>query len=278
MTDWRDNKVGPDAHLIEVDGDMVIPTELCGGPWSPDAQHGSAVAATLAWATEQVETPVPMRPVRFTVDLLSPVPLTPMRWEATAIKVGKQIAIIDSALYTGDRVAARATTLMMREGVTVEIPEDANRPPEPPMPPTDEIADIFDMVDEDGNTWAPPGFAYAMDYERTAGGIGGGAPASVWMGLRCKVVKGEEPTPFQWLAAAADMGSQLGGFLPFRAYRTINADITVHISRLPQSPWIGLDGIHRVSSDAVGQTSAAMFDEAGFLGQMQSSIHISTWK
>ena len=53
MTDWRDNKVGPDAHLIEVDGDMVIPTELCGGPWSPDAQHGSAVASTLAWATEQ---------------------------------------------------------------------------------------------------------------------------------------------------------------------------------------------------------------------------------
>ena len=51
------------------------------------------------------------------------------------------------------------------------------------MPPTDEIADIFDMVDEDGNTWAPPGFAYAMDYERTAGGIGCGAPASVWMGF-----------------------------------------------------------------------------------------------
>jgi Acyl-CoA thioesterase C-terminal domain len=205
MPDSREAKVGPDAYLVEVDGDVVAPTRLCGGPWSPDAQHGSAVAATLAWAVEQVETPVPMRPVRFTVDLLSPVPLTPMTWSATTVKAGKRIAVIDPAVW------------------------------------------------------------------------GSGTPASVWMRLRCAVVAGQKPTPFQWLAAAADMGSQLGGYLPFDRFRTINADISVHVGRLPRTAWIGMDGIHRVSVDAIGQTTATMFDEEGLIGQMQSSVHIDRW-
>ena len=277
MTDWRDEKVGPDAYLIEVDGDMVKPTYLCGGPWSPDAQHGSAVATTLAWAVEQVETPVPMRPVRFTVDLLSPVPLTPMRWEATVIKAGKRIAVVDSALYDGDRVAARASTLLMRSEATIDIPAGLNQPPELPLPPREPLPDD-DFAPPDGRDWAPPGFAFAMDYERTAGNVGGGVPASIWMRLRCQTVAGEPATPFQWAAAAADMGSQLGGFLPFDTFRTINADITLHLNRLPTTSWIGMDGVHRVADDAIGQTSASMFDEQGLVGQMQSSVHIDRWK
>lgn len=277
MTDWREQKVDADAYLVEVDGDTVKPTYLCGGPWSPDAQHGSAVAATLAWAVEQVETPVPMRPVRFTVDLLSPVPLTPLRWEATTVKAGKRIAVIDAALYDGDRIAARASTLLMRSEATIDIPDRVNAPPEPPLPPREALPDDdFDVPD--GIDWTPPGFAFAMDYHRTAGSAGGGAPASVWMRLRCRTVAGEDATPFQWAAAAADMGSQLGGFLPFRTYRTINADITLHINRLPTTSRIGLDGIHRVSADAIGQTRSAMFDETGLVGQMQSSVHIDRWR
>lgn len=274
MTNWNDNKVGADAHLVEIDGDTVIPTYLCGGPWSPDAQHGSAVAATLAWAVEQVETPVPMRPVRFTVDLLSPVPLTPMRWEATTVKAGKRIAVVDAVLYTGDRVAARASTLLMRSEATIEIPADANEPPALPLPPREPLP-VEDFPA--GGDWEPPGFAYAMDYQRTAGGIGSGAPASIWMQLRCAVVAGEKPTPFQWMAAAADMGSQLGGYLPFAKYRTINADINMNIGRLPATAWVGMDGVQRIADDAVGLTTANMFDESGYLGQMQSSVHIDRW-
>ena len=273
--DWRDRRAGPDDHLVEVDGDTILPTWLCGGPWSPDAQHGSAAAATLAWAVEQVELPVPMRPVRFTVDLLSPVPLTPLRWESRIVKAGKRIAVVDAALYDGDRLATRASTLLMRRDASIEIGADRNAPPEPAPPPREPLPhDDFPVASGD---WTPPGFAFAMDYERTVGGIGAGAPACIWMRLRTQVVKGEPATPFQWLAAAADMGSQLGGFLPFAEYRTINADITAHISRLPVSPWIGMDGVHRVAPDAIGQTHATMFDETGLIAQMQSSVHIDRW-
>lgn len=272
--DWRSRRAGADDHLVEVDGDTVHPTWLCGGPWSPDAQHGSAVAATLAWAVEQVELPVPMRPVRFTVDLLSPVPLTPLRWEALLVKAGKRIAVVDAALHDGDRLATRATALLMRSDVDFAVPESPDAPADPPMPPREPVPqDDFDAREG----WTPPGFAFAMDFERTAGGIGRGSPACVWMRLRTRVVKHEPPSPFQWLAAAADMGSQLGGYLPYAEFRTINADITAHIVRLPNSAWIGMDGTHRVAADAIGQTTATMFDEAGYLATMQSSVHIDRW-
>ena len=97
------------------------------------------------------------------------------------------------------------------------------------------------------------------------------------MRLRCGVVAGYEVTPFQWVMAAADMGSQLGGYLPYDTYRTINADISVHLLRMPTTKWIGFDGENRVSADAVGQTSVAMFDEVGLVGRMQSSVHVDRW-
>src|SRR3989442_1041655 len=41
----------PDA-LFERDGARFVPSELCRGPWSPEAQHGGPPAALLARAAE----------------------------------------------------------------------------------------------------------------------------------------------------------------------------------------------------------------------------------
>ena len=127
----HEGKAGPDDALVDVEGDVVIPTELCGGPWAADAQHGSAVAAVLARAVESVATPVPMRPARFTVDLLSPVPLEPMRQVVRVVKAGKRIAVVDAELHHGERLAARASCLLMRDGERYPLPTGRPAPPEP---------------------------------------------------------------------------------------------------------------------------------------------------
>ena len=266
---------GPDDYLIDVDGDVVIPTDLCGGPWSPDAQHGSAVAAILGRAIETVETPVPMRPARFTVDLLSPVPLEPMRQVTRVVKAGKRIAVVDAELHHGNRLAARATCLLMRDGARYPVADAPGAPPDLAPPPTEASEPPFGGADPDDLEL--PGFARAMHFTRTRGTHLGGVPAAIWIGLRCRVARDEPLTPFQLAATASDMGSILGGFLDFREWRTINADISLHIDRLPTTAWIGLDGMHRVADDAIGQTTASMFDEVGFVGRMQSSVHIDRW-
>ena len=262
-------KADVDDYLIEVDGEMVIPTGLCGGPWDVGAQHGSAVAATLARAVESVETLVPMRPARFTVDLLSRVPLTPMRQSVEVVKMGKQIAVIDARLFSDDRIVARASALFIRDGVTLDFPADAKAPAEVPLPPREPMPAM------PGPAFSFPGFWNAMDYMRTRGEMAGGAPASAWMRLRCRVAAGEKPSAFQRLAVASDMGSGIAGFLPFDRFRTINADITLHVLRLPAGDWIGLDGDTRVETDGIGQSTAQLFDERGLVGRTQASIHAS---
>src|SRR5204862_146816 len=67
----------PDA-LFERDGTRFVPTELCRGPWSPDAQHGGPPAALMARAAEGFEGGEEMQAVRQTVELLRPVPLVPL--------------------------------------------------------------------------------------------------------------------------------------------------------------------------------------------------------
>ncbi len=263
------SKAQPHDYLVEIDGDMVRPTEFCGGPWDAGAQHGSAVASVLARAVESVETLVPMRPARFTVDLLSRVPLTPMRQVIEVVKMGKQIAVIDARLLSDDRVVARANSLMIRCGAELEFPPESRVPLDLPLPPTEEMP----MAAMGGFSF--PGFWNAMDYVRTRGEMAGGAPSSVWIRLRCRVAAGEDPSPFQRLAVAADMGSGIAGFLPFDRFRTINADISMHLLRLPTSEWIGLDGDTRIETDGIGQSSAAMFDERGMVARTQSSIHAS---
>ncbi len=270
----HEGKAGPDDALVDVDGDTVIPTELCGGPWAANAQHGSAVAAVLARAVESVATPVPRRPARFTVDLLSPVPMEPMRQAVRVVKAGKRIAVVDAELHHGDRLAARASCLLMREGESYPLPTGRPAPPEPALPPTEQMAPTFE---EDLFDFELPGFARAMDYMRTQGTHRSGVPASAWIGLRCSIARGEPVTPFQLAAAAADMGSGLGSYLDWQKWRTINADITLHLLRLPRGSMIGLDGEFRADPGGIGMSGCAMFDHEGYFARMTSSTFVDEW-
>jgi len=71
------------------DPNLYHPTGLTRGPWSPDAQHGGPPAALLAMALEaHDDDKAPRNPpdsdeanfaARLNVELLRPVPLTPLR-------------------------------------------------------------------------------------------------------------------------------------------------------------------------------------------------------
>ena len=67
------------AALFEPDGQLLVPTALTVGPWDPGSQHGGAPSALLARAVEAEPAPGPVRLARLTVELLRPVPLTPLR-------------------------------------------------------------------------------------------------------------------------------------------------------------------------------------------------------
>jgi acyl-coenzyme A thioesterase PaaI-like protein len=265
-------RAGPDDHLFAVDDDVLVPTLLCQGPWSPDAMHGSAVAAVVARAVEAVPTPVPMRPARLTLDMLRPVPLRPLRLDTAVVKAGGRIAVIAVDVLDGDTVVTRASALLVRDGRDFDF-GPVRRPPEPAPPPTEPIDAGFEMP-----SGRIPGFVRAVDLDRTRGRLGEPGPASAWSRLRCPVVAGEPVSAFQRLAVAADMGSGIGGFLDYARWTTINADLTLHVLRLPVGERIGVDGLTRADEGGVGQSQADLFDTSGRCGGMQASIVVDTWR
>ncbi|HYR96193.1 MAG TPA: acyl-CoA thioesterase domain-containing protein, partial [Candidatus Binatus sp.] len=84
----------PDALFVP-DGDRFVPTELCRGPWRPDAQHGGPPAALLARSVERAAGDDGMQTVRLTVELLRPVPLAPLAVVARIARPGRKVQLVE---------------------------------------------------------------------------------------------------------------------------------------------------------------------------------------
>ena len=251
------------------DGDRLVPTALARGPWSPDALHGGPVAALLARAVESCETLVPMRVARLTVELLRPVPLTPLTVSARVVRPGKRVQLVEAAVAAGDTQVARVTALQIRTAA-VPVPEQAASP----ATPTDPLA-------APERTFAPEatvqGTAFhneAVEMRVAGGALGSPGPARVWMRLRGPVVAGETPSPLQQVAAIADFGNGISGIVPFETHTFVNPDLTVAVQRLPVSEWIGLDHVHRLGRDGTGLAESLLFDQEGPIGRALQSLYV----
>src|SRR6476660_3027613 len=85
--------------LFERDGDRVVPTELCRGPWHPNACHGGAPSALFATVCEQHEPGPASFVARLTVELMRPVPIAPLVLSVATIRPGKKVQWIEAHLH-----------------------------------------------------------------------------------------------------------------------------------------------------------------------------------
>ncbi len=79
------------------------------------------------------------------------------------------------------------------------------------------------------------------------------------------LVDGRPMTPFTRAAMAGDVVSSLTHFGP-AGLLYINADYTLTLSRLPESPEIGLSALTHYSDAGVATGTATLFDRSGPIG------------
>lgn len=256
--------------LFARDADAIVPSVLARGPWSADALHGGPVAALLAGLAEQLPQAGPMQPVRLTVDLRRPVPLLPLTAEARVLRPGRKVQLVESSLWHAGQELARATLLSIRRE-PVPLPEQhaGSRSLAPPGPDT---AQASASATPDWSGGAVAFHSHGVEHRIVRGSWARPGPCTDWIRLRVPVLDGDEPTPLQRVAVAADFANGISGALPFGEWRFINPDLTLHLQRLPRGAWVCVDAQTWLESEGIGLAECTLYDEQGRLGHGLQSL------
>lgn len=258
--------------LFERDGDTYVPTALTRGPWDPGAQHGGAPAALLTRAIERTDAPSATQIVRTTLELLKPVPLTPLTVRTEVIRAGGRVQLVAASLLTNDGTeVARSTALRIRVAdlaLPAEVPSDA------PPPPGPEHGTVLNFPGEQSDHVAF--HTHANEIRFIDGGFDGPGPATGWIHLKVPVVAGEITTPAARVAAAADFGNGFSWVLPRLNWLFINPDLTVHTHRPAEGEWIGLRSHTMPGPLGAGVAESELFDSRGRLGRAVQSLYLDT--
>ncbi len=256
-----------DAALFERDGSRIVPTGYARGPWRRDALHGAAVAGLLACGID-----VPgWTPARVTFDLLAPVPAVPMTLVTSVAEGGKRVVRQTVTLTADDVPVARAQCVAVRRA-ELDLPEGATEHPDPfagaPVPdlsrPTPAARgvvpwDCFDSSSVSVRSLRSP--------ELDGGGVG------LWINLLVPVIAGEPTPAIARAAVAADHASAAtNARLPFDRWSFMNAELSLHVSREPVGPWVGLVCSGVLQPNGCGLSVATLYDSGGRLGQSAQAL------
>jgi hypothetical protein len=227
----------------------LLPHPDARGPWAADMMHGRLLAGLAAWAIEREHGDASFLPTRLTVDLYRNPRLEPTTVETRLVRAGGRVRAVDAVLHVGSVEVARASTLWLRT--------------------TDGAPDAGPLTE----TWDAPGpetasveFGGAFEVLGVGGrAFGAPMPRRSWLRDTRPLVAGEALTPFVRAALAADFASPLansheGGL------DHINADLTLHLGRLPIGEWIGIEAADRVASDGVSVAYCRFHDLTHTIG------------
>lgn len=245
------------------DGSRFAATELARGPWDPAAQHGGAAASLLVRAFERLELPSDQMLARVTYEFLRPVALGTLGVGTEVVRAGRRVTLVEGSISMDDGTeVVRARGLYVRR-TAVEI--DATPGPVP-GPDTTRANDL--RADPERPMFATD----AVEIRFVAGKFWELGPATAWFRLRVPLVAGEQPSPLQRLAAAADFGNGISAIVSWQDHLFINPDLTFYIDREPDGEWICLQAQTRVAAGGVGVAESSLYDRRGFVGRATQAL------
>lgn len=253
--------------IFRVDGTCVTPSPNAAGPWDPTMQHGSAPSALVAWAAEAIPTPQPMRVARLTIDLMRPVPLTPLSVETEVLREGRKIQLCEVRLRSGDTLVVQGTVLKIRSEPELAPPPEARDAPVALPGPDQSLPD-----DQAPSSSA---FVSGMSIRAARGRFAKSGQNAIWYRVNWPLVEGAAVSPVMRAVVASDFCNATGVVLDFRKWTFINADLTISLARQPVGEWILLDGETWVGPEGAGLATARLADSQGYFGRAVQSLVVA---
>lgn len=242
-------------------------TERTLGPWGGGSQHGGPPCALLGRELERHEPRDGLEIVRFTAEILRPVPQAECRVAVRTVRGGRNVELLEALLSGADGTELiRASAWRMRPQRDGFAAGDAG----PALAPPEDGADhpFFDVG-------IPVGYHTSMDWRFVAGAFLEPGPAKVWLRMRAPLVAGEEPSPLQRVLCAADSGNGVSATADARHMLFINTDLTVHLRRPLRGEWVGMDARTVIEPDGVGLAETVLHDLDGAIGRGAQALFVA---
>lgn len=264
--------------IFKSDGERFVPTVQARGPWDPEALHGGAPAALIATALERHEPMAGSQLCRLGFELLRPIPFAPLTVTTRTVRPGRRVQELAAELHAeldGEAdplLICRASALRLAEipGGLPGLPDGALARETMPGPEQGEpIRFALDERSEEQSFAASAMEMRWLDNPRAYG------PGRVWMRLRHPLVDERDASPLARLVATADFGNGISASLPFADYLFINADLTVHLHRLPRGEWIGIDARTLLHPGGTGLAESILHDVEGPVGRAFQALVVA---
>ena len=251
----------------------VEPTEHARGPWDPRALHGGAPAALIARAFERVQPGAELPFARLGFEFLKPIPFAELQVSTQIVRGGRRVQELAAVLSAGGETIGRASALRI-QAVPGGLPDpDARHATPGPEPvrgmPGPEQGKIVKFALNDTETASLATTGMEMSWLTDPWALG---PGRVWMRLREPILPGEEASPLLRLVATADFGNGISAELPFHEHLFINADLTIHLWRMPRGEWIGLDAKTVLMDGGIGTAESVLHDIEGPVGRALQTL------
>ena len=259
----------PSSAYVGLENGTYAATGLTRGPWHPDHQHAGPPIALVARSIERAAAALDLTHIaRLTANLLRPIPISQLAVEVQTEYAGRNVAHFSARLVAGGKDVARFTAVAQREG-ELDLPAGLPGHPLPRAPRS--VEDSLEARFPFSTTVL--GYQDLME-NRIAEGVFFRGPSAVWFRMRYPLVAGEEPSPVQRVAVAADSGNGISAVLDFRSYVFVNSDLTINLLRKPQGEWICIDARTLLGSSGGGLAEARIFDSLGLVGRSTQSLAI----
>jgi len=246
-------------------GERFGATEYVRSAWDPTIQNGAPVSALLVRALQRCSPREGVRLSRVAVDLLGPVPICDELWVcAQIVRAGSKIELLSAEMLGPGpngvwRAVATATAWRFANYDTEALTFAVT----PPLRPVGE-ASRFQV---DGTL--PQSYVTSLEWRMLTGLHD--IPAESWARPVVDLVQGETLTPLERLFTVADMANGLGTRVEMLDWMFMNTDLVVHIHRIPEGDWVGVQAETNYGPDGVGVSAGTLFDQRGAIAKIQQA-------
>jgi hypothetical protein len=237
------------------EGALFVPTGTGASPWNRQAHGGVSLGGLVAHVVDRVPCPAPMQVTRITLDILGAIPLEPLSCATRIVREGRRVQLVEIDFLIEGKVWLRASALRLRKQESPAHTVALSHPFPDDLAPIQRNMDWFESISVVGDLQTP-------------------GPGACWVRFPIEVVKGDAISPLEAVSMASDFGSGISTPFAFKEWTYANLDISIHLSRLPCSDWLLIDGVSDSAGNGIALSNTRLGDRLGMFGMAHQSVFL----